>query len=62
MDLRRRRPAGHVAETLRLPGLQHPVSVTYTAQGIASVRASTDHDAFLALGYVHASFRLAEMD
>ena len=36
--------------------------MSYTAQGIASVRASTDHDAFLALGYVHASFRLAEMD
>ena len=54
------RPA--TSQTLRLPGLQHPVSVTYTAQGIASVRASTDHDAFLALGYVHASFRLAEMD
>ena len=50
------------SQTLRLPGLQHPVSVSYTAQGIASVRASTDHDAFLALGYVHASFRLAEMD
>ena len=50
------------SQTLRLPGLQHPVSVTYTTQGIASVRASTDHDAFLALGYVHASFRLAEMD
>ena len=50
------------SQTLRLPGLQHPVSVIYTAQGIASVRASTDHDAFLALGYVHASFRLAEMD
>ena len=50
------------SQTLRLPGLQHPVSVTYTPQGIASVRASTDYDAFLALGYVHASFRLAEMD
>ena len=61
MDLRGwRRPA--TSQTLRLPGLQHPVSVSYTAQGIASVRASTDHDAFLALGYVHASFRLAEMD
>jgi len=54
------RPA--TSQALRLPGLQHPVSVTYTAQGIASVRAATDHDAFLALGYVHASFRLAEMD
>ena len=54
------RPA--TSQTLRLPGLQHPVSVSYTAQGIASIRASTDHDVFLALGYVHASFRLGEMD
>ena len=54
------RPA--TSQTLRLPGLQHPVSVSYTAQGIASIRGATDHDVFLALGYVHASFRLGEMD
>ena len=54
------RPA--TSQTLRVPGLQHPVSVSYTAQGIASIRAVTDHDVFLALGYVHASFRLGEMD
>ena len=50
------------SQTLRLPGLQDPVPVSYTAQGIASIRAATDHDVFLALGYVHASFRLGEMD
>ena len=54
------RPA--TSQTLRLPGLQDPVSVSYTAQGIAAIRAATDHDVFLALGYVHASFRLGEMD
>jgi penicillin amidase len=47
---------------LEVPGLAHPVSVTYTAQGVASIRASSEHDVFLALGYVHARFRLAEMD
>lgn len=36
--------------------------MTYDRAGIASIRAATGHDAFLALGYVHASFRLAEMD
>jgi penicillin G amidase len=48
--------------SLDVPGLQHPVSVSYTAQGVASIRALSDHDLFLALGYVHARFRLAEMD
>ncbi len=50
------------SQTLRVPGLQHPVSVSYTRQGLASIQASSRHDVFLALGYVHASFRLAEMD
>src|SRR6201996_2848003 len=49
-------------ETLRLTGLQHPVTVTFTAQGVPSIQAATDHDAYLALGYVQARFRLAEMD
>src|SRR6201995_5830155 len=49
-------------ETLRLSGLQHPVEVTFTAQGVPSIQAATDHDAYLALGYVQARYRLAEMD
>jgi penicillin amidase len=48
--------------TLDVPGLQHPVSASYTAHGAASIRASSDHDLFLTLGYVHAWFRLAQMD
>jgi penicillin amidase len=50
------------AETLRLSGLQHPVEVMFTAQGVPSIQAATDHDAYLALGYVQARYRLAEMD
>src|SRR5580698_2690502 len=50
------------SQTLSLPGLQQPVTVTFTADGVASIGAATDHDMFLALGYVHASFRLTEMD
>jgi penicillin G amidase len=50
------------AETLHLPGLQHPVDVSFTAQGVPSIQAATDHDAYLALGYVQARYRLAEMD
>src|SRR5580658_8539589 len=50
------------SQTLSLPGLQQPVTVTFTADGVASIDAATDHDMSLALGYVHASFRLTEMD
>jgi len=49
-------------QTLSLPGLQHAVTVSFTPQGVASVRAASDHDMFLALGYVHAQFRLSQMD
>jgi penicillin G amidase len=50
------------SQTLTLPGLAHPVQVAFSSEGIASVQAASDHDAFLALGYLHAEFRLAEMD
>src|SRR5580700_7912070 len=50
------------SETLGVAGLQHPVTVTFTSHGVASISAATDHDMFLALGYVHAEFRLSELD
>ncbi len=50
------------SQTLSLPGLAHPVSVTFTSHGVASIRAASTSDAFLALGYLHARFRLTEMD
>src|ERR1700728_2479092 len=50
------------SETLGVNGLQHPVTVTVTSHGVASISAATDHDMFLALGYVHAQFRLSELD
>jgi penicillin amidase len=53
-------PAG--SETLRVPGLTAPVTVSFSSQGLASIDAASTHDAFLALGYVHAKFRLSEMD
>ena len=48
--------------TLRLSGLQQPVRVILERDGTAHVTAQTDHDLFLALGYVHAKFRLFQMD
>jgi penicillin G amidase len=50
------------SQTLSLPGLADPVSVTFTRHGVASVRAGDEADAYLALGYLHARFRLTEMD
>ena len=45
------------SRTLSLPGLSHPVSVAFTSHGVPSIRAAGESDAFLALGYLHASFR-----
>jgi penicillin G amidase len=50
------------SEALRLPGLAHPVQVSFTSHGVPSVRAASQHDVFLALGYLQARFRLAQMD
>jgi penicillin G amidase len=50
------------SQTLSLPGLAHPVSVAFTSHGVTSIHAADDNDAFLALGYLHARFRLTEMD
>ena len=49
-------------ETLHLAGLQQPVRVTLQQDGTTHVVAQTDHDLFLAVGYVHARFRLFQMD
>ena len=50
------------SQALAVPGLDRPVQVSFTSHGVPSVHAADDHDLFLALGYLHAKFRLAEMD
>jgi penicillin amidase len=50
------------SQTLRLAGLQQPAKVTLERDGTAHIVALTDHDLFLATGYVHARFRLFQMD
>jgi penicillin G amidase len=50
------------SQNLDLPGLELPASVSFTAQGVASIRAADDDDLYLAQGYVTASFRLVQMD
>ena len=47
---------------LRVAGLQQPAQVTLERNGTAHIVARTDHDLFLATGYVHARFRLFQMD
>lgn len=50
------------SERLHVPGLAGPVTVSFTRQGLASISAGSTRDVFLALGYVHAKFRLSELD
>jgi len=49
-------------ETLHLNGLSQPVRVTLESDGTAHIVAQTAHDLFLATGYVHARFRMFQMD
>jgi penicillin G amidase len=53
---------GVTNQTLTIGGLQQPVRVTFEQDGTAHVVAQTDPDLFLAVGYVHARFRLFQMD
>src|SRR5713101_3411125 len=54
--------ASYGTQTVHLDGLQKPAKVVLEANGTAHITASTDHDLFLATGYVHAKFRLFQMD
>lgn len=54
--------AQNTDRTVKLAGLQQPVTVYLEKDGTAHVTARTDHDLFLATGYVHARFRLFQMD
>ncbi|RSN11511.1 hypothetical protein DMB42_13050 [Nonomuraea sp. WAC 01424] len=50
------------AETVSLPGLSAPATVAFEDNGLAHVTAGVDADLFRTIGYVHARFRLAQMD
>jgi penicillin amidase len=49
-------------QKLRVAGLKQPVQVTFERDGTVHIVARMDHDLFLATGYVHAKFRLFQMD
>jgi penicillin amidase len=48
--------------SLAVTGLDKPVAITRDADGIPSIRAQTIHDAYFALGFVHAQDRLWQME
>ncbi len=50
------------SQKLTLPGLVSPVTVYFSPQGVATIDAANEGDALLAQGYLHARFRLTEMD
>jgi len=50
------------APTSLIQGLQGPVRILWDTEGIPHVTAHSDHDAYFALGYLHASKRLFQID
>ena len=50
------------ARTVRIAGMTAPAGVGFSDDGTPSVRAGSDDDLFVAQGYLHASFRLSQLD
>ena len=48
--------------TIRVDGLDGSVNIVRDADGVPHIFATTDHDAYYALGYVHAQDRLWQME
>jgi penicillin amidase len=49
-------------KSLKMPGLQAPASIWLDTSLIPHIRAGNDHDLYYAQGYIHAYFRLWQMD
>ncbi|PQJ21129.1 penicillin acylase family protein [Tenacibaculum sp. SG-28] len=47
---------------IKLSGIDDPVSVHFDANGVPHINANNEHDAYVALGYVHAQDRLWQME
>jgi penicillin amidase len=52
----------HRPPQIDVPGLDRPVEVIRDQMGVPHVFAKTTHDAYFAVGYLHASDRLFQMD
>ncbi|MCL4367970.1 MAG: penicillin acylase family protein [Actinobacteria bacterium] len=57
-----RRSFPQVSGSLRLPGLEHPVEVYRDSLGVPQIYAQSEHDLFMAQGFVHAQDRFWQMD
>ena len=49
-------------QVLRIPGLGHPVAVSFDTVGIPRIEAASAEDAAAALGFVHARDRMFQME
>ncbi len=47
---------------INIKGLHQPVKITFDQYGVPHINAADAHDAYLALGYVHAQDRLFQME
>lgn len=47
---------------IRLPGLERPTGIYRDGDGVPHIFAASEHDAYMALGYVHAQDRMLQMD
>ena len=50
------------SQQAQIPGLSAPVAIDFDADGIPRIRAATDIDAAVALGFVHARDRMFQME
>ncbi|HEX6501171.1 MAG TPA: penicillin acylase family protein [Micromonosporaceae bacterium] len=50
------------SQTVRLHGMRAPATVSFDSAGVPTVRARSDRDLYLAEGYLHATFRLTQLD
>lgn len=50
------------SETLKFPGIQHGATVWLDEQMIPHIHAANDRDVYFIEGYIHATFRLWQMD
>ncbi len=48
--------------SISVPSLERPIEITFDAKGIPQIWAETDEDAMFALGWLHASERLFQME
>lgn len=56
------RQADQHTATASIPGLQQEVTIWLEQRGVPHIRAQNDQDLYLALGYLHAQYRLFQMD